>query len=119
GGSAARVRALLASGVGAPLPRLRVGAVDHAHAGRGDERNGCRREPAGRGCAVLRRAAVLAVARRGDLRVRLEGDPMAGRSSYVLVVDDDAGVRDVIVEILRSEGYRAEEARDGREALAV
>ena len=43
----------------------------------------------------------------------------AGRgSSRVLVVDDDAGVRDVIEQALTGEGYTVHAVTDGREALA-
>jgi two-component system, chemotaxis family, chemotaxis protein CheY len=37
--------------------------------------------------------------------------------SYVLVVDDDSGVRDLLKQALESEGYGVRVARDGREAL--
>ncbi len=37
----------------------------------------------------------------------------------VLVVDDDASVRDVMAAVLQRQGYRALMASDGREALAV
>jgi two-component system OmpR family response regulator len=37
----------------------------------------------------------------------------------VLVVDDDAGIRLLLVTFLRRRGFRMLEARDGREALAV
>ena len=35
----------------------------------------------------------------------------------VLVVDDDAELRNVISELLRNEGYDVHTANDGREAL--
>jgi CheY-like chemotaxis protein len=41
-----------------------------------------------------------------------------GGSSHVLVVDDDAGVRDVIEQALTSEGYIVHAVTDGQEALA-
>ena len=37
----------------------------------------------------------------------------------MLVVDDDAGVREVLVDALTSHGYRAIEAPDGHAALAA
>ena len=41
----------------------------------------------------------------------------AGRPQRVLVVDDEATVREVVVPYLEREGYRAVEAADGSEAL--
>ncbi len=38
---------------------------------------------------------------------------------YILVVDDDAGVRDVVRSMLESEGYCVSVAQNGREALNV
>lgn len=38
---------------------------------------------------------------------------------YILVVDDDAGVRDVVRSMLESEGYCVAVAQNGREALNV
>lgn len=35
----------------------------------------------------------------------------------VLVVDDNPGIRDMMIDILDSEGYDADTARNGREAL--
>lgn len=35
----------------------------------------------------------------------------------ILVVDDDPDILDALVEILEAEGYRAERARNGQEAL--
>jgi len=37
----------------------------------------------------------------------------------VLVVDDDPGIRSVLVAFLEMEGYRVASARDGREALLL
>jgi CheY-like chemotaxis protein len=37
----------------------------------------------------------------------------------ILVVDDDAAIRLVIIRLLRRKGHRVEEARDGREALSM
>ncbi len=42
-------------------------------------------------------------------------DPRRGR---ILVVDDDAGVREMMLRILRNRGYQAEGAVDGLQALA-
>ena len=41
----------------------------------------------------------------------------APRNRRVLVVDDDSSIRKLLVAVLRREGYRVVEARDGREAL--
>lgn len=40
------------------------------------------------------------------------------RTLSVLVVDDDASIRKLLVAVLRREGYRIMQARNGREALA-
>jgi CheY-like chemotaxis protein len=37
----------------------------------------------------------------------------------VLIVDDDAAIRKMLVDVLSLEGFSAETARDGREALAL
>ncbi|MGO4541446.1 response regulator transcription factor [Paenibacillus sp. 2TAB19] len=39
--------------------------------------------------------------------------------SYILVVDDDPHIRELVSVILRKEGYSVQEASDGREALAT
>lgn len=44
---------------------------------------------------------------------------MVARGGLVLVVDDDAGIRDVVREILELEGYPVEMAQDGDRALAA
>jgi CheY-like chemotaxis protein len=47
----------------------------------------------------------------------LEGPPAA--LSRVLVVDDDSYIRDVVSQLLASEGYAVEEAANGAEALHI
>ena len=47
------------------------------------------------------------------------GDAVEGKGEVVLVVEDEASVRDVTVSILRSAGYRVLEASGGEEALKV
>lgn len=37
----------------------------------------------------------------------------------IVVVDDDSGVREMLVRVLNGEGYSARPARDGEEALAL
>jgi len=37
----------------------------------------------------------------------------------VLIVDDDAAIRKMLVDVLSLEGFRTETARDGREAMAL
>lgn len=44
---------------------------------------------------------------------------MSARRPAVLVVDDDAELRQALTELLEAEGYRAPSASDGREALAA
>jgi CheY-like chemotaxis protein len=44
--------------------------------------------------------------------------PSADFKGPVLVVDDDADVRDAIKDVLEEEGYRTAEAGDGLEALS-
>jgi CheY-like chemotaxis protein len=59
-------------------------------------------------------AAAAAMAGRESTSVA--GEPMRG-TGLILVVEDDAEVRDVSVEILQRLGYRTLVARDGRAAL--
>jgi len=40
-------------------------------------------------------------------------------SSYVLVVDDDSDLRELMADLLRGRGYAVEEASDGSAALAA
>jgi len=44
---------------------------------------------------------------------------MQGDGHVVLVVEDDEGIRSLVVEFLRDEQIRAEEARDGAQALEL
>ena len=44
---------------------------------------------------------------------------MSTRPNRVLVVDDDPIIRDMVVDILDFEGYSAETARNGSEALSM
>jgi two-component system cell cycle sensor histidine kinase/response regulator CckA len=48
-----------------------------------------------------------------------QGLPMPGGGETLLLVEDDAGIRDLTVRILRGCGYRLLSARDGKEALGV
>ncbi|MEQ9504865.1 MAG: response regulator [Hyphomonas sp.] len=43
---------------------------------------------------------------------------LSGRGR-ILVIEDEAGVRDIAVSVLRSRGYEVEEAEDGEEALEI
>jgi PAS domain S-box-containing protein len=56
-------------------------------------------------------ALVEAVAARADV-------PLGG-SGRILVMDDDAAIRDLLREMLASLGYAVEDARNGREALVL
>jgi PAS domain S-box-containing protein len=57
-------------------------------------------------------------ARMIDLTPRMAPErPLAGRR--ILVVDDDAGVRETVAEILRADGSLVDTAADGEEALAL
>lgn len=53
-----------------------------------------------------------------DSKERRSDKPQRGAGS-VLVVEDDADVRDISIEILRGLGYRTLVARNGREALEI
>lgn len=44
---------------------------------------------------------------------------MSSKLQHVLVVDDDPIIRDMVVDILDFEGYSAETARNGRDALGI
>jgi CheY-like chemotaxis protein len=41
------------------------------------------------------------------------------KSQHILIVDDEAVIRDMMVDILDLEGYAVEVARNGREALTI
>ncbi len=43
----------------------------------------------------------------------------ADETPRVLIVDDDAAIRKMLVDVLSLEGFHAETARDGREALTL
>ena len=47
----------------------------------------------------------------------LQPSPGRGLTRYVLVVDDEQPIREIIAEVLDEEGYRVEQAANGREAL--
>src|SRR5436305_15171872 len=47
------------------------------------------------------------------------GVPASSEPPCVLVVDDDSYIRDVVAQLLESEGYRVEEATNGVEALTI
>jgi DNA-binding NtrC family response regulator len=40
-----------------------------------------------------------------------------GKSPSILVVDDDPEMRELLLDVLRNEGYEATEAKDGTEAV--
>jgi two-component system response regulator (stage 0 sporulation protein F) len=40
-----------------------------------------------------------------------------GKSPSILVVDDDPEMRELLLDVLRNEGYEAAEAKDGTEAV--
>lgn len=74
----------------------------------------------GRGAALVDRVLALGgIVQRDEHPI----DPMlqpeaAARQRTILIIDDDLDVRLVLVELLRSLGYRLIEAADGAEALA-
>ncbi|HKJ92959.1 MAG TPA: response regulator, partial [Longimicrobiales bacterium] len=47
------------------------------------------------------------------------GPPGTAGDASILVVDDEAGVRALVVRVLRERGYRVSEAKDGAGALRV
>ncbi len=44
---------------------------------------------------------------------------MVSRSPNILLIEDDRDLAEVIVEVLRTEGYRVVHAGDGRAALGM
>lgn len=50
------------------------------------------------------------------LQIELEGKVMA-ESAKILIVDDEAGIRETLQELLIQEGYKTETAQTGKEAL--
>jgi CheY-like chemotaxis protein len=57
--------------------------------------------------------------RRSANRPRREDDSTHRNSRVVLIVDDDADIRDALRTILQDEGYETLEASHGREALSI
>ncbi|MCU0732089.1 MAG: response regulator [Hyphomonas sp.] len=53
-----------------------------------------------------------------DQRAASRPVDLSGRGR-ILVIEDEAGVRDIAVSVLRSRGYEVEEAEDGEEALEI
>jgi CheY-like chemotaxis protein len=51
-------------------------------------------------------------------RIRKMKNPLI-QPQKVLVVDDDPVIRDMMADILASEGYTSESARNGQEALSI
>jgi len=45
--------------------------------------------------------------------------PVQAHNRHVLIVEDDEDIRQAVVDVLQHEGYTTQEARDGREALAL
>ncbi len=54
-----------------------------------------------------------------DVEVAVQAGPISGGTETVLVVEDDEGVRDTVVEMLGDLGYRVLKAVDAGSALAV
>src|SRR5690606_11386800 len=86
------------------------------------------RGPGGAEDAPLLRAGIAHPLReRADPRRQLTHDPgaprgaavRAGPMAVILVVDDEANIRRMLVRLLEAEGYRAWEAADGAAALRV
>lgn len=56
--------------------------------------------------------------RRSQPRDLLQGNPQEGVGEAVLVIDDEAGVREVVAKLLQSRGYSVITANTGAEGLA-
>ncbi len=54
-----------------------------------------------------------------DIVINTEAGPIAGGAETVLVVEDDEGVRQTVVDILSDLGYRVLKAKDAQGALVV
>ncbi|WP_235919321.1 response regulator [Aureimonas psammosilenae] len=54
-----------------------------------------------------------------DVEVRLSSEPVVGGQETILVVEDDAEVRDTVVELLTDLGYRVLKAVDAQSGLSV
>ena len=54
-----------------------------------------------------------------DAEVKLSREPVEGGTETILVVEDDEGVRDIVVEMLADLGYRVLKAVDAQAGLAV
>ena len=81
-----------------------------------------RRPPKGRGARVRRGGAALA-ARSSQRRAAIADEALNGaalaesQSGHILLVDDNADLRDYIGRLLRSAGYRVTAAEDGKVAV--
>jgi len=51
--------------------------------------------------------------------LRAERDPNLDEETYVLVVEDDADIRNAVVEALELEGYHVRQAVNGKDALTI
>ena len=54
-----------------------------------------------------------------DAMPEIEAIPVAGGTETILVVEDDEGVRETVVELLSELGYRVLRAKDAQSALAI
>jgi CheY-like chemotaxis protein len=50
---------------------------------------------------------------------RLDAEACASKMRAVLVVDDDAGIREIVGQLLETEGYEVRAASDGLRALEI
>lgn len=69
--------------------------------------------------ATVNRAAQQAAMRAGTPTLPQAGSPVSTEGETILVVDDEAMVRDLLVRFLDLRGYRARGAKDGPEALKM